>query len=46
MGKKSKSKAAKRSKPGQHAPTQGMGETYNWVVNDIAVINAKTTAAD
>ena len=31
----------RKSKPGQHAPLQGVGETYNWLVNDVAVINAR-----
>lgn len=41
MGKKSR----KSNKPGQHAPKQGVGETYDWVVNDMAVINLRPAPA-
>lgn len=40
MGKKSRRRT---NQPGQHAPKQGIGETYDWLVNDVAVINARLT---
>jgi hypothetical protein len=43
MGKTKNNKSNKqRRSAGQHAPKQGVGETYDWTVNDVAVINLKT----
>jgi hypothetical protein len=45
MAKKNRN-SKQHNKPGQHASKQGVGETYDWIVNDLAVVPFRSSTPE